>query len=357
MTVSVATPKLTTQVAASEDGTVWGELLFTFSDKELDHDPSTYLKLQTPHRERPKKPVWKQLHSLRPELQSLRTCSDEQQLDAARAKLAQRGFAALPHRSKVLEECGIETQCDYSSFVRENQELMKKITGADEVIVWNTVKRDSTASLSASLADDYERQRTPQGIESRFDKPLEPPALFAHIDQDPSYGTAVCSMAIAATPLLLNQPASIDPVEAIEANLARRYSRTMIINLWRPVGGTVYDKPLAVADYRSLQNESLSRHANPFGCGYDIHAHDGQEWHFIPHQTNDEVLVFKCYDSLSLQQQQQQEREEGSNAVVESEALYGAHCAVTRLKGAYPTPPSDAPPRKSVEFRFVAVWR
>ncbi|SPO30764.1 uncharacterized protein UTRI_05381 [Ustilago trichophora] len=355
-----------------QDGSVWGELLFTFSDSELDHDPDTYLQLQTPHRERPKKPIWKQLHSLRPELESLGSCSDQDQLDVARAKLAQRGFAALTHHSKVLEESALETQYDYSLFVLENQDdakpfshsipprLMKKITGADEVIVWNTVKRDSTASLSASLSDDYERQRTPQGIESRFDKPLEPPALFAHIDQDPSYGTAVCSMAIAATPWLLTQPLSpIHPLKAIEINLAKNYSRTMIINLWRPVGGKVYDKPLAVADFRSLDKNSLSRHANPFGCGYDVHDHDGQRWHFIPHQTNDEVLVFKCYDSLSLQQQQeqQQEEQEDSDEKHQVEALYGAHCAVTRLKGAYPIPPPNAPPRKSVEFRFVAVWR
>ena len=150
---------------------------------------------------------------------------------------------------------------------------MKQITGADEVIVWNTVKRDSSASLSASLADDYERQRHPQGIESRFDKPIEPPALFAHIDQDPTYGTSVCSMAIAATPSLLVPPTPVDPFKAIDSNLASEYARTMIINLWRPVGGTVYDKPLAVADYRTLDKASLSRHANPFGCGYDIHAH------------------------------------------------------------------------------------
>lgn len=150
---------------------------------------------------------------------------------------------------------------------------MKRITGADEIIVWNTVKRDSTASTSASLADDYERQSGPQGVESRFDKPIEPPALFAHIDQDPSYGTKVCSMAIAGTPSLVPKSASIEPSEEIQTELAKRYSRTMIINLWRPVGGTVYDKLLAVADYRSLEKASLSRHANPFGCGYDIHAH------------------------------------------------------------------------------------
>ena len=95
---------------AKDKGTVWGELLFTFSDQELDHDPNTYLKLQTPHRERPKKPIWKQLRSLRPELESLRLCSKAEQLDAAKANLARRGFAALPHHSSVLAHRGIETQ-------------------------------------------------------------------------------------------------------------------------------------------------------------------------------------------------------------------------------------------------------
>ncbi|KAI3488541.1 hypothetical protein L1887_47415 [Cichorium endivia] len=82
----------------------------------------------------------------------------------------------------------------------------------------------------------------------------------------------------------------MDPSEAISSNLSARYARTMIVNLWRPVGGTVYDKPLALADYRSLDQRFISRHANPFGCGYDLHAHDKQQWHFVPHQTNHERL-------------------------------------------------------------------
>jgi hypothetical protein len=53
---------------------------------------------------------------------------------------------------------------------------------------------------------------------------------------------------------------------------------------------------------------------------------------------------------LSLQHNQRQSGET-------QEALYGAHCAVTRIKGDYPAPPPNAPPRKSVEVRFVAVWR
>ncbi|TKY88826.1 hypothetical protein EX895_002067 [Sporisorium graminicola] len=341
-----------TRPETPEEPKVLGELLFTYADDELGHDPSIYHQSQTPQLEKPKRSVWKQLLSLRPELESIRALSDDQQLNVIRSNLAQRGFATLPHHSAQLAERGIDTQADYSAFIKENQDLMKKITGADQVIVWNTARRESTVSESASLRGDYERQRRPQGIESRYDMPLEPPAVYAHIDQDHSWGAQVCSMAIAGTPSLLSEHIPLDPFQAIEQNLSNNYSRTMIINLWRPVCGTVYDKPLAVADYRSLTKASLSRHANYFGCGFDIHEHATQKWHFIPQQTNDELLIFKCYDSLSLQQQQLQSQ--GSD--VQVEALYGAHCAVTNLKG-HPTPPPNAPPRRSVEIRFVAVWR
>ncbi|SJX64567.1 uncharacterized protein SRS1_15384 [Sporisorium reilianum f. sp. reilianum] len=348
MTVPIDSPA----PEAPQEEKVLGELLFTYADDELGHDPKIYHESRTPMLEKPKRAVWKQLTSLRPEVEAIRALPDAEQLDIIRSNLARRGFVALPHHSAHLAEKGIDTQADYSAFIKENQELMKKITGADEVIVWNTARRESTVSESASLRGDYERQRRPQGIESRYNMPLEPPAVYAHIDQDHSWGAQVCSMAIAGTPSLLAEQVLMDPFEAMEQNIGKRYSRTMIINLWRPVCGTVYDKPLAVADYRSLAKASLSRHANYFGCGFDIHEHASQKWHFIPQQTNDELLIFRCYDSLSLQQQHLQSQ--GSD--VEVEALYGAHCAVTSLKG-HPTPPPNAPPRRSVEVRFVAVWR
>lgn len=106
----------------TQDDDIWGELLFTYGDDELDHDPNTYLSLQKPHRERPKRPVWTRLQSLRPELEKITTCSSAQRIERARLKLAQQGFAALTHHSNVLAEHGIDTQQDYTLFVKENQE-------------------------------------------------------------------------------------------------------------------------------------------------------------------------------------------------------------------------------------------
>lgn len=120
MTVDISAP----QSAQQSDDSVWGELLFTYADEEIDHGPDIYLKLQTPHRERPKRPVWKQLHSLRPELESLRASSHSEKLDKARTDLARRGFAAIPHHSQVLAERGLDTQHGYSLFIKENQEYV-----------------------------------------------------------------------------------------------------------------------------------------------------------------------------------------------------------------------------------------
>lgn len=55
--------------------------------------------------------------------------------------------------------------------------------------------------------------------------------------------------------------------------------------------------------------------------------------------------MFKCYDSRSLHQQQEQPPLDG-----EAEALYGAHCTVTRLTGDYPAPPLDAPQGRASSF-------
>ncbi|EST09185.1 hypothetical protein PSEUBRA_001136 [Kalmanozyma brasiliensis GHG001] len=317
---------------------ILGELNFTLPDDELDHDARIYLEVG---HERPKKPFWKPLHSLRPELDHLRSLSPVEQLPLIRSHLASRGFAIVPHHSSVLSQHGIDDQPAFTAFARENLDLIQRITGADEVILWNATKRQATATTSETSADGYERQSRPQGVESRFDKPMEPPAVFAHIDQDPYQGKRVCAMAIAGHPPLLKDGAMVNPHEAVDADLAGNYGRTMIINLWRPVGGVVYDKPLAIADYRSLDKKCISRWASPYGCGYDVHEDGGQRWHFVPQQTNDEVLVFKCYDSA--------QEEKG-------EALYGAHCAVNRVKGGGEVP-EGAKPRRSVEFRFVAVWR
>lgn len=107
---------------------------------------------------------------------------------------------------------------------------MKELTGADEVILWNSVKRDGSVSSSTLLP----RQRYPQGLDSQLDKPPEPPALHAHVDQDSVYARRIVNMAFAGS---RNEEERVEPFEAMETDMCGKLKRSMIVNLWRPVGG------------------------------------------------------------------------------------------------------------------------
>ena len=128
--------------------------------------------------------------------------------------------------------------------------------------------------------------------------------------------------------------------------------------------GTVYTKPLAVADFSTLSLNSVSIQESPFGCGLNLHHNgkscrlsgvysntslvadtrhsfsvsDKQRWFFIPEQKCSEILLLKCYDSKGA----------------DGGALFGAHCAVSEVKGVQV--PENAPVRRSVEMRFVLIW-
>ncbi|PWN50535.1 hypothetical protein IE53DRAFT_91027 [Violaceomyces palustris] len=311
-----------------------GLLRFTLPAERMDHNPDIYLDFK-PGREKPYEEIWQPLHSLREELE-LDPCDPA--AEPVQDQLSRRGFAVCHHQSPTLEQRGIDEQQTYGDFIRENADLIKQLTGADRVIVWNTVRRDGSVK-GGKLKD---RQRVPHGLDgSKIDElDPEPPALFAHVDQDQSYGRKICNMAVAGSGIKELCEDVSDPFLAIQTDLCKKFRRTMIVNIWRPVGGTVYTKPLTVADYRTLSLDQISVHESPFGCGMDLHHNLRTKWYFIPEQKTSEVLLLKCYDSL--------QGADGS-------ALYGAHCAASEVEGL--DVPASAKPRKSVEMRFVLVWQ
>ncbi len=152
---------------------------------------------------------------------------------------------------------------------------------------------------------------------------MEPPAAFAHIDQDPYQGGGCAPWHRRHASLLGGS--TIDPAEAIESDLAANYDRTIIINLWRPVGGTVWDKPLAIADFRSLKQADISsgrvrtmrlRRARGRAAEVALRAPADQR-----RGARVQVLRF---------------------GPGQGEALYGAHCAVNRVKGGGAVPEGRA---------------
>ena len=121
-----------------------------------------------------------------------------------------------------------------------------------------------------------------------------------------------------------------------------RQSRMLVVNTWRPaVSEPLKRSPLALADRRSVPRSSLRPtlvgkvpSGQPRG-GLEIFnaQHDpAHKWYFYPGMTEDEVLLWKGYDSA------------------EEPARPTLHSAFDD-----PETPPDAPQRKSVEVRVLCL--
>ena len=125
------------------------------------------------------------------------------------------------------------------------------------------------------------------------------PAQYIHIDQSNDGALEV---------LYDNMPAS-----EVEKLVKTRWS---IINVWRPINGPVVKDPLAVCDARTVLDEELipvtanlptkdtgmkystitaGRRFELFYAKYNA-AH---KWYYASGMTSDEVLLIKCFDSIS----------------------------------------------------------
>jgi hypothetical protein len=117
---------------------------------------------------------------------------------------------------------------------------------------------------------------------------LQGPIRGVHIDQ--SYGFA---------PVLLKAQFPSSPEEA-ERLLKGRFQ---ILNIWRPLK-TVFKDPFAVCDARSVDDDELVPVKIKYPA-FDIESwsvrgegSDAHKWWYMSQQTPDEVLVFKCFDSV-----------------------------------------------------------
>jgi len=112
-------------------------------------------------------------------------------------------------------------------------------------------------------------------------------------------------------------------------------SRYELINVWRPISGPVEEMPLAVCDARSI--EEMDVVPTEEGVKHEVylfHFNPGHRWFYFPNMERDEVLLFKCFDSVS-----------------DGGAKLTAHSAFDD-----PTTPSGARPRESIEVRTLAFF-
>jgi hypothetical protein len=178
------------------------------------------------------------------------------------------GFQALHSPSTVDPDLvlnGTEEQVK-EAYYGEVEELIKRVTGANHVVFFDhTVRKVRPGQVSDSPSTRQPVQRV-------------------HVDQ---------------TPISAHRR-----VERHAPNVP--WKRFQLINVWRPLKNNVYDYPLAVADFRSIDviNDLIPTTLVyppplPNGETYSIVYNPQHRWYYWSKMTPDEVLLLKCYDSTS----------------------------------------------------------
>ena len=185
----------------------------------------------------------------------------------------------------------------------ETEALIKKITGASKVIVFDHTPRidDPTA---------------------RAETKVRGPATIVHND-------FTVSSAVQRVRDLL-------PRDEAEERLKKRFAS---VNVWRPIRGPVQTAPLMICGYGSLADEDLitsERHYpdGRIGSTYHVAYNATQRWYYFPDMERDEIVLLKCFDSLT-----------------DGTARWTAHGSFQP-----PNPPADAAPRESIEVRTLLFF-
>lgn len=186
----------------------------------------------------------------------------------------------------------------------ESIEIIKKVTGASRVVLFDHTIRRRTGEI-----DDSPTKRQPVNS--------------AHVDQTP---------ASSETRVHLHLPA-----EDVPALLKKRYQ---IINLWRPISHPADDWPIALCDYRSVDPETdvvpvALVYPDREGETYSVKYSENQRWKYLKGMRPDEYLLIKCFDSIR----------DGSVA------QFTPHTGFED-----PTTPAGTPPRQSIELRALVFY-
>ncbi|KAF6752878.1 hypothetical protein DFP72DRAFT_903862 [Ephemerocybe angulata] len=178
----------------------------------------------------------------------------------------------------------------------ESIELIKKFTGASKVVIFDhTIRRHNPEQVG----------ETPQ---------TRQPVAQAHVDQ-------TTKASVARAPGLLEK-------------------RFQIINLWRPIQVPALEWPLALCDYRSVDEEKDTlkvalRYPDREGETYGIKYNPNHKWKYLRGMTPEEAVLIKCFDSV----------QDGSVAV------FTPHTGFID-----PSTPVDAPRRQSIELRALVFY-
>lgn len=208
------------------------------------------------------------------------------------------GFLLTRHESAVRDF--YDPLAVKATYRPEVERLVKQITGAARVVVFDTTVRSARVELPGGAVRE--------------------PARRLHNDYTEKSGP--------------QRVRDLLPDEA-DALLKRRFA---MINVWRPIVGPVLDTPLALCDARTVEPGDLIatdlKYPNRTGEIYSVAFNPRQRWFYVPRMRRDEALLIKCYDSAR-----------------DGRARFTAHGAFDD-----PTTPAGTPPRESIEARTLAFF-
>ena len=205
---------------------------------------------------------------------------------------------------------GIVQQWDDDSAIRERfygeaAEFVRKEVGATRLVIFDHTIR----------AKKNEQQQTDEHATSQ-----RAPVMLVHCDYTPNSG-----------PLRVRQ---LLPAEADE--LLKR--RVAFYNFWKPLRGTVEEKPLAMCDVTSSADEDFLtmklRYRDRDGEIFVLRHSARHHWWYFPHMTKDQAILLKTYDSET-----------------DGRARFIGHSAFDD-----PDTPRAAPMRESIEIRTAAFF-
>ena len=122
------------------------------------------------------------------------------------------------------------------------------------------------------------------------------------------------------------------PADEAEARLQKRFGS---INIWRPLREPVQNRHLVICGYGDMDDANLiasERHyGDRIGGVYRLTYNPAQRWHYFPDMMCNEVILLKCFDSLT-----------------DGTARWTAHGSFND-----PNAPADAAGRESIEIRTL----
>ncbi|KAL7536334.1 hypothetical protein ACHAWF_005430 [Thalassiosira exigua] len=190
------------------------------------------------------------------------------------------------------------------AYFQEIEDLVKKTTGAEEAIVFDHVVRNN-------------KKTGPSGGY----------ASSIHVD----FAASKCKRQFKELVGKLNDD-------------KYKKGRFVTMNAWRNIAETpIHQNPLAVCDSRTIvmpddviASDFIPPNPNNRFEQYRLASRNGRKhgWYYLSQMTRDEVLLFKQYDSDTIQG--------------------GRTCFHTAVS--LPDVPSDLPPRESIEVRMIAFF-